>query len=209
MSINFKFFFPVLFIFIFASTSINGQSKFEFGVGFLINHSNIDEKIFSQFGQGETTYKGIGLLALTTRLGYKFSDKFHLNSGVGYSRLGGLRKDLSGQVVASTLEVPLQLEWNPWKNIHFSSGLNYNYVYGIKAETEDTKTNLMSIIDTKHQFGLKHGVAVSYKMVELSLNYAHYFTDLFNLPLLDVNGDEVGTYSSKFRNFQVGLIFRR
>jgi hypothetical protein len=208
MKINFKILFPFIILFIFTTNSIIGQSKFEYGIGIMINHSKIDEKSITQFGLAEETNKGLRLLAVTTRIGYKFTDRFHLNSGIGFSWLGSLRKDLSSRIVASTIAIPLQLEFNPWKSIHFSSGLNYNYVYGISAETNQTENSLMSIINSKHQLGLKHGIAISHQHLELSVSYAHYFTDLFILQLTDANGNDIGTSFSKFRNIQLGLIFR-
>ena len=141
MKINFKFIFSILVLFIFVSASIFGQSKFEYGVGIMINHSKIDEKSVTSVGILEEPYKGTRLPAVTTRIGYKYSDRFHLNTGAGFSWLGSLRKDLNGRIIASTVEIPLQLEYNAWNSIHFSSGLIYNYVYGISAETQQIENS--------------------------------------------------------------------
>ena len=121
MSTNFKVLLSFLMLFFFVSNTIFSQSNFEYGIGIFVNHSKIDEQYNTSIGPIEGAHKGMRLLAVSTRFGYKFTDQFHLNSGVGFSWLGALRKDLSGRIVASTIEIPLQLEWNPWNSIHFSS----------------------------------------------------------------------------------------
>lgn len=201
-----------LFVFcfsIFLTADSFGQSKFEFGIGLGINHSKIDEDIKTQFGPLETQYNGHRLLAVMTRIGYKINDRFHVNSGPGFSWLGGLRKDKTARVVATTFEMPFQLEYNLLDNIHLSSGPVYNYIVGIKNETNQSNSDILPSVDSRHQLGLKHGISFSHKLLELSLSYSHYLTDVFNFTFTDANGNDVGTSVSKFRNIQIGFIFRR
>ena len=185
-----------------------GQSKFEYGIGIGINHSKIEEDIKTQAGPGEESLKGIRLLNLYTRLGYKLNDNFHLNSGFGLSWMGGLRKDLTARVIGSTFEIPVQLEWNIGQNVSLASGPIYNYIFKLENETENTKFDQIHRTKSRHQFGLKHGIAFSYQLVELSLSYSHYLSDLYDLPLLDENGNKIGSVVSKFRNIQIGIVIR-
>jgi hypothetical protein len=208
MSTNFKFIFPFVLIIIFSTSFIFGQSKFEYGIGIMINHSQIDEQIFTESGPIDKQYKGLSLPAVTTRIGYKHSKKFHLNTGIGFSWLGSLRRDLNGRIIATTLEAPLQLEWNAKEFLQFRSGLLYNYILSITAETDQTNSSLLEILKTKHQIGLQHGVAFSHKAIELSLSYAHYFTNVFELEITDSNGNSIGSSRSKFGNIQLGVVFR-
>lgn len=188
-------------------SGLMGQSKLEIGLGIGINHSSIKDDYRTLAGPLEGPNKGIRFPAIFSRIGYKFSDRFHLNSGVGLSWLGALRKDRTARIIATTIEVPLQLEWNATQSFHLSSGVSYNYITGIESETEQMKFNLLTSIDSRHQLGLKHGIAYSHKLVELSLSYTHYLSYLFK-DTIEVNGAEVGTFVSKFRNIQLGVIFR-
>jgi len=209
MKINSKNLLLCFFLFFASVSFLLGQSKFEFGIGIAINHSKINEDIKTQFGPGENGNKGIRLLGLSTRIGYKFSDRVHLNSGAGISWLGSLRKDLSARVVASTFELPIQLEWNPWKHFQISSGPTYNYIIGIDSEVEGEKFDRLPAIKSRHQIGLRHSISYSYELIELTLGYTHYMTDLFNQELTDVNGNSIGTLVSKLQNIQIGIIVRR
>lgn len=185
------------------------QSKLEIGFGIGINHSTINDKIYTDTGSISGVNKGNRLLVLNSRVGYKFTTQFHLNSGVGLSFIGSLRKDLAGRETASTIEIPLQIEWNPVEYLNISSGPVYNYVYSMSSETDQTKTDLLNLLHTRHQFGLSHRIAVSHKLIELYLSYAHYFSDTFNSNITDVNGNEIGTLVSKMRNIQIGFVVRR
>jgi len=193
---------------VFASVSwINGQSKIEIGLGIGINHSTINDDFRTQTGPMEDINKLIRIPAIFSRLGYKYSDRFHLNSGVGFSWLGALRRDQTARTIATTVELPLQVEWNVKPSIHLSSGIAYNYITDIESETDQLKFDLLASIHSRHQLGLKHGIAYSHKLVELSLSFAHYMTYLIKEPIV-VNGIEVGTYVSKFKNIQLGVIIR-
>ncbi len=196
------------FFFLFTGL-ISGQSKFEYGLGIGINHSGIDENIKTISGPGSELFKGLRLPALMTRIGYKINDRFHINVGPGFSWLGSLQKDFSSRLVASTFEVPLQVEWNPWHNIHLSTGSVYNYIIGISNKNDLMDFDLLPLVDSRQQIGLRHGISFSHRLIEFSLNYTHYLTEVFNSQLTDVNGNIIGTSVSKFRNIQLGIIFRR
>ena len=198
----------IAIIFVFTCFSwMNGQSKFEVGIGIGINHSTIDDDFRTSAGPMADINKLIRFPAIFSRLGYKYSDRFHLNSGIGFSWLGALRRDQTARTIASTLELPLQIEWNATQSFHLSSGVAYNYITDIESETDQSKFDLLASVDSRHQFGLKHGIAYSHKLVELSLSFTHYLTYLFKEPI-EVNGVEVGTYVSKFRNIQLGVLIR-
>ena len=182
--------------------------KFEFGVGLGINHSNISEDIRSQVGSIDGIYKGHRLPAINTRLGYKLNDRFHINSGFGMSWLGALTKDVTMRVIASTAEIPLQLELNVTDGLSLSSGFSYNHILNISSGDTQTTNDLLQNINSRHQIGLKHGIAYGYKRIELSINYTHYLTNLFELNLTDENGNNIGSLISKFRNIQLGVLFR-
>jgi len=209
MAINFKSIILVFSCLVFILNSSVCQSKFEFGLGIGINHSSIDEDIKTQAGRLENSYKGMRLPVVMTRIGYKINDKWHVNSGPGLSWVGALQKDLSARVIASTLELPVQLEWNAGMHIQFSSGPVYNYILGIKNENDSMDSDLLPQVHARNQLGLRHGIAFSYDLVELSLHYSHYLSDVFNFALTDVNGNFVGTLVSRFGNIQLGIIIRR
>ncbi|MDF1695952.1 MAG: hypothetical protein P1U56_08980 [Saprospiraceae bacterium] len=209
MKIN-SILFSISFIVFFLFTShVSGQSKFEYGIGIGINHSKIDEQISTLTGSQSDSYKVLRLPAVSTRIAYKLNEKFHINSGAGFSWLGSLKRDLSKRVIASTVEVPLQLEWNVNRNFHITTGPVYNYTVGLTDETETSKIDILPIVNSKHQFGLKHGIGYSHESLEFTLSYSHYMTDLLVLPVFDVNGNEIGTLFSKLSNIQLGIIFRR
>ena len=174
----------------------------------MINHSKINEEVFVPLAPVTGSYKVRRQLALTTRLGYKYSERFHLNSGVGFSWLGAFKKDLTEQIVASTIEVPLQIEWNPRPYLHLSSGINYNYVYGFSSTVNENNSDLLPLIHSRHQLGLRHGIAISHQQIEFSLSYSHYFTDLFRSSVMDENGNEIGSLIWTLSNIQLGIIFR-
>jgi len=203
---NFLFF---ICLFIFTTVDSIGQSKFEFGVGLGINHSKLNDDIRTQLGPVDSQYNGLRLPSVMTRIGYKINDRFHLNAGPGFSWLGGLRKDKTERMIATTLEIPLQLEYNLRDNIHISSGPIYNYIAGIENETDQSKFNMLQLVDSRHQLGFRHGLAFSHKLIEISLSYSHYLTDVFNFAITDVNGNTIGSSVSRFRNIQLGFIFRR
>lgn len=186
-----------------------GQSKYEFGIGFSINHSKINDDIKTQNGPGVSLNKGTRLLGLTSRIGYKFNDRFHLNSGLGFTWLGSLRKDHSSREVARMFELPVQLEWNMWKHIQFSSGPVYNYILGMYNEFEGEKFDLINLVKTRHQLGLRHSISFSYDLIEISLAYTHYMTDLYNLAVADINDNIIGSKVSRFQNIQIGVVLRR
>ena len=199
----------ILLILLFSLNLGLGQSKFEYGVGIGINHSAINDDIRTQVGQSEGLYKGYRLPALFLRLGYKMNDRFHLNSGLGYSWIGAIRKDRSSRIVATTIEIPLLLEFNATENIHFTTGPLFNYVSGLKNQSEQYDNDILPTAHTRHQFGLRHGIAYSHKLIELSLSYSHYFTDIFAFDIRDSNGNPVGSQISKFKNIQIGIIIKK
>lgn len=199
----------ILFSFFLYPHLVLSQSKFEFGIGFFMNASDIDEEILTKTGNFEESYKRMRQPAIKSRIGYKMTDRFHLNSGVGHSWLGALKNNLEYQITARTIEIPLLLEWNPIHYFHLSSGVCYNYITAMSIETEDSKSNILSSINTRHQIGLKQGIGVSHKLVEFSLSYTHYFSNLFLFPLFDINGNNIGTYQSKFKNIEFGVTIRR
>ncbi|MEM9548821.1 MAG: hypothetical protein AAGA77_22745 [Bacteroidota bacterium] len=199
----------ILFLFIFSMDTVYSQSKFEFGLGLMINHSSINQSNTTVSGPTPPSYNGLRLPAVTTRIGYKINDTWHLNTGPGISWLGALEKDHSNRIIASTLELPLQLEWNATRYIHLASGPIYNYIMGIKSEDESMDFDLIPQIKSRHQFGFRHTISFSYELVELSLHYAHYLSDVFNFMLTDVNGNFVGTSVSQFGNIQLGIVIRR
>lgn len=208
MKINFKHHLLLGLVFFFILDTLDAQSKFEYGIGIMINHSKINEEVFVPLSSVEGSYKVNRQLALTTRIGYKPNDKFHINSGVGFSWLGSLKKNLQEQVLASTVEVPLLFEWNPKPYLHFSTGPLYNYVYSFASSTKQNVDSLLPFIHSRHQLGLRHGIGISHQLIEFSLSYSHYFTDIFQSSVTDVNGNEIGTSVWKFSNIQLGIIFR-
>lgn len=189
-------------------TPSQSQSKFEFGIGLNINHSNINDDIRTNLGMVDDIFKGTRLPGLSTRVGYKMNDRFHINTGPGFSWIGALQKDNTARTTATTFELPVQLEWNLTSNIQFSSGPIYNYIIAITNETDQTKMDGLAAIDSRHQFGIKSSISYSYQLVELSLSYTPYFSNLYNYALTDSNGNEIGTVQSKFRNIQLGVVFR-
>ncbi len=194
---------------LFSIGSSYSQSKFEFGVGIGINHSDIVEDIKTQIGGQEGQQKGLRLPALMTRVGYKINDRFHINTGPGLSWMGAIERNHSSRMIASTFELPLQLEWNPKHSIHLSTGPIYNYILGISNQSDLMNIDMLPGVKSRHQIGLKHGVAFSYNLLELSLSYSHYLTDVFNIQLTDVNGNLFGTLVSRFKNIQLGILIRR
>jgi len=209
MKFTFKNSILIFCFLLFLAGSSFGQSKFEFGVGLGINHSHIDEDISTLIGAQEEQQKGMRLPALMTRIGYKLNDRFHLNTGLGFSWMGSIQRNHSSRMIATTFELPLQLEWNPRSSIHLSTGPIYNYILGITNEFEEMDIDMLPGVKSRHQLGLKHGIAYSHNLLELSLSYSHYMTDVFNLALTDVNGNLFGTLVSKFRNIQLGILIRR
>lgn len=200
----------LVFAFTFCFTGILlGQSKFEYGIGVGINHSQINQEISTIVGPGFPNEKGLRLPAVMTRIAYKINDEFHLNTGPGISWIGSLDKDLEYRTVATTVEIPLAIEWNPWKHMQVSTGPVYNYIAGMTIESDQQNIDMLFLVESRHQVGLRHGISFSYEDVELFANYSHYLTDVFNVRLTDVTGSIVGTSQSKFKNIQIGVIFRR
>jgi len=204
--------FPYYLTFVFLCMSLtkaNGQSKFEFGIGIGINHSSLEDDIRTPNGKLESNFRGLRMLALSTRIGYKFNNRFHLNGGLGLSWIGSQQRDLKARRIASTLEVPLQIEYNLSKHFQIRSGLIYNYVFSYAYETETDEIDIQDSLHGRHQVGIRNGIALSYELVELFLNYDHYFTDLSRMILTDVNGDPFGTYSNRIHNIQFGIMIRQ
>ena len=193
---------------LFTTQIVTAQSKFEYGVGVGINHSEIKEEISTPAGPARSQSKGIRLPALYLKVGYNHNKKIHFNSGLGLSWLGSFQRDLSAREIATTIEIPALLEWNATEHFLISSGPIYNYILDMTNDDAVQNIDILPSVNTRHHLGFQSGVAMSYEIIELSLSYAHYLTNVFNLRYTDENGNDIGTLVSRFRNFRIGITIR-
>ena len=193
---------------LFTTQIITAQSKFEYGVGLGINHSEIKEEISTPAGPARSQSKGIRLPALYLKVAYNQSKRIHFNSGLGISWLGSFQRDLSAREIATTIEIPALIEWNFADHFLLRSGPIYNYILDMTNDDTVQNIDLLPSVNTRHHLGLQLGGAFSYEILELSLSYAHYITNVFNLRYTDENGNDIGTLVSRFRNFRIGITIR-
>ncbi len=159
----------IIFIFIFAAISANGQ-LFEGGIDFGLIASQVD-------GDDHGGYHQAGITALFYST-LNLSEKTSISSGVGYAKKGahsGLKQEFFSTRLYYA-EIPVFLNIKPFTRINFSAGLVYSYLFNGNLLTNYSTTNQEDL--NLRNYELSYTFSLNYILSE---RFTIKFTDNYSL----------------------------